>query len=175
MSLGPYPWPTTLVTGPPCSSSTKRNREHHGDDGDRDQCAKQIKPNDVIATATGDLREDYRDCPRCAEVLHLIETDPGISLQLPLVGATAGRVLQHAANVFAKLQEKHAPMTFKFGITHNPHWRWHNELYGYRHSSDRFEHMTVVFADGNPHGPAFLEASLIREFGSAMAKCIDQT
>jgi len=88
-------------------------------------------------------------------------------LQKP--GSTAGRVLSHATNFFEKLHQRYRPMTFKFGITHDPVMRWDNLKFGYRHALEQFEHMVVIFAAGNPHSAAFLEAALIDKFCSTMA------
>ena len=115
------------------------------------------------------LHDDVQCLPRSMEVFSMIDSDACLSQRLPPVGATAGKVLEHGARVFAKLQEQHSPMTFKFGITHNPHYRWNNTTFGYKWCVDKFQHMIILFAAGNPYAPAFLEASLIREFGSAMA------
>lgn len=113
--------------------------------------------------------EDLRELARSASVFSEIAEDPCVSLSLPPSGVTAGRVLEHACTVFQKHHSKLSPMTFKFGFTHSPCFRWHSKLFGYKDCVDKFQHMTILFAAANPHAPAFLEAALIREFGSAMA------
>ena len=92
-----------------------------------------------------------------------------MSISLPKAGATAGQVLTHAVNTFERVHKPQYPCTFKFGITHDPCFRWNHHPYGYRYGRERFEHMIVIFASSNPHGPAFLEAALIRQFGSCSA------
>ena len=74
--------------------------------------------------------------------------------------------MHHACEVFEGLHIQHKPMTFKFGFTHCAHFRWHNMKFGYKHAADKFQCMVVVYAAANPFGPAFLEASLIRQYGS---------
>ena len=88
------------------------------------------------------------------------------SLDIPKPRATAGGVLQHSINLFEKLLEANKPMSFKFGITHDPAIRWHNSTFGYKVSRERFQHLIAIYAASNPHGPAFLEAALIDRFGS---------
>ena len=66
------------------------------------------------------------------------------------------------------LYEKYQPMIFKFGITHDAHFRWHAQGFGYKDSVEKFEHMKVIYLSNNPHGPAFLEAALIAHFGCCL-------
>ena len=113
--------------------------------------------------------DDLRELARSASVFSAIAEDPCISLSLPPSGVTAGRVLEHACTVFQKRHSRLSPMTFKFGFTHSPCFRWHSKVFGYKDCVDKFQHMEILFAAGNPHAPAFLEAALIREFGRAMA------
>ena len=117
------------------------------------------------------LRDIEISClSRTKEVFSKIDADPALSYELPAPGATAGVVLCHASSVFNSLKARFYPMSFKFGITHDAEYRWHNLLYGYqKHDINRFDKMVVIYAAANPHGPAFLEASLIEKFGSAMA------
>ena len=114
--------------------------------------------------------ESINRLPRTRQVFSLIDGDDHLSYQLPPTGSTAGRILQHAAGIFERLLSKHKPMTFKFGITHDAHARWHSKKYGYRYSLEKFEHLTVVYAADNPYGPSFLEAALIDRFKSFFAE-----
>lgn len=109
---------------------------------------------------------DLANLPRSKDVFRKIEMDSKLSLWLPKVGSTAGRVVEHSVRVFETLKAQHEPMTFKFGITHDPAVRWHNTRFGYRYSKDPFDFMVIIYAASNPHGPAFLEAMLIDRFGS---------
>lgn len=79
---------------------------------------------------------------------------------------SAGRVLQHCISVIQSLFSKHEPLTFKFGYSHNPCWRWENDLYGYRHAKEKWSDMVVLWVSDEASGPAMLEASLIEMFKS---------
>ena len=114
------------------------------------------------------LHADLSALPRSQDVFRKIESDPSLALSLPKPGATAGSVLAHAIRTFDSLAKKNTPMTFKFGITHDAHIRWHNKTFGYRYSKDVFDFMLVIYAASNPYGPAFLEAALIEHFGSSL-------
>ena len=93
-----------------------------------------------------------------------------IRYQLPAEGKTAGQVLAHAILVLEQLLRQWGPMVFKVGFTHDPAWRWHNELYGYAHDShDIWQSMMVLYVATNPFGPAMLEAALIERFHSGLA------
>jgi len=119
------------------------------------------------------LGDDIKDLPRTAEILLEMDRDPVLSYKLPVPGATAGKVLDHACCTFESLYKKWQPMTFKFGITHCPSFRYHNVHYGYKFSKDPFDELLVVYGAGNPHGPAFLEAALIQKFGGYLvATCV---
>ena len=115
------------------------------------------------------LDEDLRSLSRTVEVFEKIEQQPHMSFSLPRPGATAGAVLGHATKAFERLHKKEFPMTFKFGITHCAHFRWHHHPYGYKYDREKFDRMLIIYATSNPAGPAFLEASLIEIFGSCLA------
>ena len=108
---------------------------------------------------------DLRNLTRSENVFRKIEMDPCLSLALPKPGATPGRVLDHCIQTFEKMLSQNKPMTFKFGFTHDAAVRWHNSVFGYKFSKDRFDFMVILFGAANPHGPAFLEAALIEKFG----------
>ena len=84
-----------------------------------------------------------------------------LEYKLPPENATAGKVLLHAKSIVNKLFAKHSPTIFKIGYSHNPVFRWNNELYGYKFSRDKWNNMVVLFESPVVHGPAFLEACLI--------------
>ena len=100
-----------------------------------------------------------------------IHGDDQLSSQLPPPRSSAGSVLQHAINVFERLHTRNKPMTYKFGITNDAHQRWHHKRYGYESGRDKYEHMVVLYAANNPHGPAFLEAALINKYFGNSAAC----
>ena len=109
------------------------------------------------------LHDELKHLPRSLDVFRKVEGNPALSLQLPKPGVTAGRVLEHAAQVFTKLHDRNHPMTFKFGITMDAAVRWQ---YYDKCSKDRFDYMVIIYGASNPHGPAFLEAALIDRFQS---------
>lgn len=84
-----------------------------------------------------------------------------ISYKAPQNSLTAGRVLQHSKQVLDMLFRKHAPMIFKIGFTHNPIWRWTNDIYGYAFAVERWTNMVVLYETQEPFSPAMLEAALI--------------
>ena len=78
----------------------------------------------------------------------------------------AGRVLQHCMDVIESLFRKHDPMIFKLGYTHNPCWRWSNDVYGYCNAQERWSNMTILWITDEPCAPSMLEASLIAMYKS---------
>lgn len=114
--------------------------------------------------------EDFKHLARTRSVFDKVEADPFLGFSLSKPNSTAGKVLAHSASVFKACYSRFSPMTFKFGITHDPCCRFHNELWGYKHSFETFERMVVVYVAANPHGPAFLEAALIDRYNSSMAR-----
>lgn len=167
-SLGPYAWQSNRVkklrlrhpgSEPNPEHLPVETRKHTGD-----QLVSQ-----GVAWEDAYLRHpDLALLPRSRDVFRKIEGDPCLSLKLPPPRATAGGVLRHAICIFEKLLKDNKPMTFKFGISHDAHVRWHNPVWGYRYSKDPFAQMIVIFAASNPHAPAFLEAALIEKFGSSL-------
>ena len=84
-----------------------------------------------------------------------------ISFNVTQSGVPAGRVLQHALRVLDGLFAKYAPLIFKIGFTHNPAWRWGNDLYGYKKAQDGWTDMIVLYVSNEHYSPAMLEAALI--------------
>ena len=91
-----------------------------------------------------------------------------IAFKLPKVGSLAGTVLAHSIRVVENLFDKHSPLTFKFGYTHDAHWRWSNDLYGYKMALEKWASMIVLYISSEPFGPAMLEATLIEKYGSTL-------
>ena len=135
------------------------------------QESKVVKPTSTSKPTNVSWQQDISigHLPRAEDVFNKICLDDSLSCQLPPSGSNAGRVLQHAIAAFEKSYLQNQPMIFKFGITHDPHFRWHNDIYGYKHGSEKFSHMVVLFAADNPEGPAFLEAALIDHFKGTLA------
>ena len=94
-----------------------------------------------------------------------IESDTSIAYDLPRKGSNAGQVLRHAKEVVQKVIESQWPCTYKIGWTHDPHFRFHNSVYGYKYERiNGWQAMLVVFISHEAVGPAFLEAALIQNF-----------
>lgn len=130
-------------------------QKQHDDQGKEDSSADSFSPS-----GQGGLMS----LERSVEVFRKIQMDPCLSCELPKPGATAGAVLRHCCNLFESLLSRWKPMTFKFGITHDASFRWHNAKFGYKFARDRFEKMVVCYAASDPYGPAFLEAGLIEKY-----------
>lgn len=173
--MGPYAWQTALD-----SHNDFQNKKQvakgkcvvsHGAPLQHDVGTKRARVDTYQSASIPPYlqHEDLRKCSRTVEVFEKIMKEPHMSISLPRPGATAGRVLEHTAKVFEGLSKKFSPMTFKFGITHDPVFRWYHVPYGYKHTIEKFDRMVVVYAASNPFGPAFLEASLIQRYGSCPA------
>lgn len=171
-SMGPYAWEYNCNSFQPPRTSSKRKLPDDDEWLHSNKAKENMTPSVVDRTRHSGciVPMELQDMQRSVEVFEQIHSNTSLSLMLPRGGATAGRILEHSANVFKNLQDQHAPMTFKFGITHNPDFRWSNSKFGYATCLDKFQCMVILFAARDASGPAFLEASLIREFGSAMAK-----
>ena len=170
-SLGPYAWEYKRA---------KKMKLSHGDTMDPNpenlpvaNLATSGAPTGKLVVSEGVMfqdtylqHDDVASLPRSQDVFRRIELDPCMSLRLPKPGSTAGTVLKHCSQVFENLLEKNKPMTYKFGISHDPCVRWHNSCFGYKYGRDKFECMTIVYTASNGHGPAFLEAALIDRYGS---------
>lgn len=80
------------------------------------------------------------------------------------LNAVAGAVLRHAISVLEKLFKREEPLTFKVGFTHNPIWRWTNDIYGYRYAKEKWSNMIILHFAFEPYSPAMLEAALIEKY-----------
>lgn len=95
------------------------------------------------------------------------ESYPGkICFQLPPIGALAGTVLQHCSSLLDRLLKSQKPVIFKVGITHNPLWRWGNQIYGYTTAKEKWSNMVVMYVAAEPHSVGMLEAALIDKYQS---------
>lgn len=149
--------------------------EHHDPDPDerrrsRSPCSSRV--SEVPRSLVDRLGDDLLSLSRTPEVFHQIENESHMSLKLPKCGLTAGRIIRHSENVFEGWLAKHQPMTFMFGLTHCPIFRWYHRPYGYKHGKSKFTSMVILYAAATVTGPAFLEAALISKYGSAPAPSI---
>ncbi|CAE7830699.1 unnamed protein product [Symbiodinium sp. CCMP2592] len=52
-------------------------------------------------------------------------------------------------------------MSFKFGFTHDPVFRWANPTYGYAVCVQKYDRMDILYDASDAVGPGFLEAALV--------------
>jgi hypothetical protein len=109
--------------------------------------------------------------PRVQEAFAKIDADDALSYRLPRAGATAGAVIAHAQAVFEGVHVHLKPLTYKFGFTHDPHFRYYNSKFGYTFGPDKFEKLIAVYCAADPTGPAFLEAALVKLYEGRLATC----
>lgn len=168
-SLGPYAW-ESATSRKPCDRTRSINVDACPVPPAREEA--RVKPKVLGYCVSHGLpylqHDDLKALPRSSEVFDKIHKDPILSCDLPKPNATAGKVLDHASKSFERLLKRFEPMSFKFGITHDPSMRWHNKKFGYKYSNDRFARMHILYAAANPYGPSFLEAALISGFGSIL-------
>ena len=110
------------------------------------------------------LGHDVLQLQRTEETFQKVLLHDKLHLALPLPGVTAGSVLKHAFAVFESLLQRRKPMTYKFGYTHCPHFRWCNAAFGYAHAVQKYERMEILYVAAEPVGPAFLESALIHHY-----------
>lgn len=80
--------------------------------------------------------------------------------------STAGAILQHSIRTLERLFVEQEPLIFKIGFSHNPLWRWTNDVYGYQHAREKWSNMDILFYCKEPYSPAMLEAALVEKFKS---------
>lgn len=151
----PFPWTRT-----PIATAARK--------GDSPQESAQHGPLTKTREALSDSKVDSISGNGIKSICDDEEPSAPISYHLPADGSSAGKVLQHASRELEKLFRKHDPMIWKVGYTHNPFWRWTNELYGYAKARDKWSTMAVLYISKEPFGPAMLEAALIDKFGSIL-------
>ena len=145
-SLGPYAW----------QEHTKKDMDVTSD---MDSCQR--------ADNTAGMDLSPASLPRAATVLGATELHQKLHLRLPKKVGTPGHVLRHAIEVFEDLHSRRKPMSFKFGFTHDPVFRWSNPIYGYAHCVQKYERMDILYASNNATGPGFLEAALVNLYKGA--------
>ena len=106
-------------------------------------------------------------CSRCLLNIANEAAAMPIAFDLPPPNLCAGRVLEHCVKTVERIYNKWDPMIFKIGWTHDPCWRWKNEIYGYSHAKEKWSNMTVLHISREPYSTSMLEAALILHF-----KCI---
>lgn len=170
-SLGPFPWDKSGENDKGLDISTAGG----GGVSLRDPKPPRVHTRSRSSTSPEDdwfpkqLDESLQKLDRTRQVFELIRYEKHIEHKLPRAGITAGRTLAHASAIFERLMAKHSPMSFKFGITHCAHFRWHHRPYGYKYSKEKFSNLLILYASSTPIAPAWLEAALIDKFGSCLA------
>lgn len=102
---------------------------------------------------------------RAAGCFTKILEDSQLEFQLPKKCCLTGAILRRAFACIDRALSKHGPMVFKFGFTHDPHFRFRNAKFGYSHDPhQKWQAMVLVYVSSHATGPAFLEAALIERF-----------
>ena len=163
---GPFPWSTA------CGPEDNPNDEPMMAENDfaNGSCTTPELPNWVAS-----LPETLQSNPGLLSIAQESRSMSFMEFQLPKPDVVAGRVLQHCVNVVNNTFSKFDPCIFKLGFTHNPCWRWNNDIYGYKLDRARWSNMIVLYISGEPFGPAMLEAVLIHQYHSVQdALCVVQ-
>ena len=155
---GPFPWR--------CAATS--NNDNQGAQNQQRQGRSSSSTSDPKWARS--LNQDVLSLARTRDVFNKVDADACLSYRLPPLNATAGRVIHHACEVFEGLMIQHKPMSFKFGFTHCASARWHNRKFGYRYDKLRFQQMIILYAAASPDGPAFLEATLIKQYQSFLSQ-----
>ena len=102
--------------------------------------------------------------PRTREVFERLEVDSRMTYMLPpKPNMTAGSIIKHCYEVVESLLDKYKPCIYKIGITHCPHFRFDNDIYGYAHERDKWTALVVIYASHESISPAFVEGALIQK------------
>lgn len=159
---GPYAWRTVIATQQKLDNGMVEVAM------EVEEAPKILERDSIPSTISnsGYLDDDASLQATLQQLINQAQSTDSIAFKLPKWGALAGRVLAHSIQTLESLIQKHEPLIFKIGITHNPTWRWGNDLYGYVGAKDRWTHMLVFFAAGEPFSVAMLEASLIEKYQS---------
>ena len=112
----------------------------------------------------GVLQSYLNDSGTLSEIHSRCESIGCIAFNLPPLDSLSGKALKHCLNELNRLFDKHSPLIFKIGWTHDASWRWANDLYGYARSIDKWTNMDVLYVAKEPFSAAMLEAALIEKF-----------
>ena len=150
-SAGPYAWRTALDPRPMETEKSPRCLACANKMGDSEGKPVHPMPHD-----------NFQSC--LADMVSEASSITAIAFRLPPPNCVAGKVVEHSMKVFDGLLVKHSPMIWKFGFSHNPSWRWCNNIYGYKFAPEKWTNMVVLYASAEPYSPAMLEATLIEKF-----------
>jgi len=160
----PYPWGTRPLPSP-TSASTNAVERKRG--------APLISENELPQKKM-DLCCQLQS-PRLNDLVSQCETLGCISLKLckDVFNASAGTILHHSIRVLESLFTREEPLIFKVGFSHNPVWRWKNEIYGYVKAREKWSDMIILHYGKEPFTAAMLEAALIEKYkGIYVAICL---
>lgn len=164
---GPFPW--AMPPGRPCSGGDPECLAS-GNRSLGDASSHESAPSAPIASEIPPwfqkIPPELQGNTRLVGIAKEATTMPCIAFDLPPANVSAGRVLEHCTNALERLFTKWYPMIFKIGWTHNPIWRWENDLYGYCHERDKWSNMVVLHIAPEPFSTAMLEAALIQKYQS---------
>ena len=141
--------------------------------GPKETTSKKM-PEPILQTPERPQRRQIPQQPECQKpadvsleaVAAECRTLGCIIFRIAPVGSSAGRILRHAISVMDDLCQWKAPLLFKIGFTHDPVWRWTNNIYGYYHEGEGWTNMIILHVSREPYSAAMLEASLIEKYQS---------
>ena len=156
----PFPWTSSSSS----SRSLSNSGCHHGQKRNHPSAIEQRGPEHrrrVEHRVDSDTMS-----PRMKTLSSQCQALGCISLKLCDLNALAGAVLLHAIQTLESLFRQQEPLIFKVGFSHDPIWRWSNDVYGYKNSKEKWSHMIILYYAKEPYSPAMLEAALIEKYKS---------
>lgn len=120
------------------------------------------------------LSQETLSLQRTQACFEAIEQDPMLTYDLPPKPCLlAGQILKHCYEAVDKVLAAQTPCIFKVGYTHCAHFRFYNPKFGYRHASDKWEKLIVLYAANETISPAFVEGALIQRHKGFLNACVD--
>ena len=126
---------------------------------------RQYRWQDVLEDSTLELA-------RTRACFETIESDVALDYDLPRArGMMAGQIMKHCHEALNRVLEAQWPCIYKIGYTHDPSWRWHNAVYGYRWENAKWTNLLVIYASSETISPSFVEAALIQRHKGDLNAC----
>ncbi|CAE7497736.1 unnamed protein product, partial [Symbiodinium necroappetens] len=171
-SLAPYPWPKVSDEKLVGEAESAFKQTEISESEKVPKCpelvtnkeAASIKSTCMPILRSKALLGHLQESPGLCEMYNQCTALGCISFNVPSPNAIAGKVLQHCVKEIDITIATKKPLIFKVGFTHNPVWRWSNDLYGYNRARDGWTDMTVMYISDEHFGPAMLEAALIDKY-----------
>ena len=167
-SEGPFPWPVPLGRGRSGTATGDGLAAGNGQGlgGLSSSLCPPVAPS--VPEWLAHLPLELQGNKRLLNIADESAAMPCIALlYLPRPNLCAGRVLEHCVKTVERIYNKWDPVIFKIGWTHDPCWRWKNDLYGYCRAKEKWSNMTILHISHEPYSTSMLEAALILYF-----KCI---